>query len=185
MMLHLGEFQTMNVYIVEYDPAWEQLFLEESKLFQAILQDNCVAIHHIGSTSVPGLAAKPVIDMMPVVKSLAQVDQVAGEFEKLGYEVLGEFGIPGRRYMRKGGENRTHQVHFFSESDQENIHRHLAFRDYLKANPEVAEAYAALKRELAQKYPRDIIAYNMGKNDFIQGIEAKLREKWLHAGPGE
>ena len=93
---------------------------------------------------------------MPVVKDLESVDLISSEFEAIGYEYLGEFGIIGRRYLRKGGEKRTHQVHIFAQSDRTNIERHLAFRDYLCSHEDTKAAYAKLKSELAKKYPYDL-----------------------------
>ena len=89
-----------HIVVVEYNPEWDREFEKESALIKDVLGDNCIAIHHIGSTAVSGLAAKPIIDMMPVVKSLEAVDAVRDGLEALGYEYMGEFGIPGRRYMR-------------------------------------------------------------------------------------
>ena len=94
-----------HIIVVEYRPEWAQEYASEERKIREILGDNCAAIYHIGSTSVPGLAAKPIIDIMPVVKSLPLVDGKAAEFEKIGYEYLGEFGIPGRRlpvHARRG-----------------------------------------------------------------------------------
>ena len=85
-----------HVIVTEYNPLWPQLYRQEAEQIRAILRDNCVAIHHIGSTAVVGLCAKPVIDIMPVVVSLARVDAQKKAFEAIGYEVLGEFGIAGR-----------------------------------------------------------------------------------------
>ena len=90
-----------HITVVDYRPEWEQMFENEARVIWKILGDNCVAVHHIGSTAVKGLAAKPIIDIMPVVKSLESVDAVATEFERMGYEYLGEFGIEGRRYLRR------------------------------------------------------------------------------------
>ena len=104
------------------------------------------------------------------------MDRVKSEFEKIGYEYMGEFGIPGRRYLRKGGEKRTHQIHVFAQTDIYNIKRHLAFRDYLRTHSDVREAYAKLKRELAEKYPYDIDGYCDGKDDFVKEIEEKAAE---------
>ncbi len=160
-----------HVIVVDYDPQWEVKFQKEAVCIRQILGENCKEIHHIGSTSVPGLAAKPVIDIMPVVHSLERVDAAAEEFEKIGYEYLGEFGIPGRRYLRKGGDERTHQIHIFQETDQKNIHRHLAVRDYLRDHEESRRAYAKLKRELALKYPYDIEGYCDGKEEFVRELE--------------
>lgn len=162
-----------HVIVTEYNNSWPHMFSEEAAKIRRILGDNCTEIYHIGSTSVKGLAAKPVIDIMPVVKSLLSVDSVSSEFEKIGYEYLGEFGIPGRRYLRKGGDNRTHQIHIFEKSDFENINRHLAFRDFLRARPDVRDRYSALKKELANAYPYDIESYCDGKDEFVKKYEAE------------
>ena len=82
-----------HIIVTDYDPRWPAEYEKESEKIKAILGENCVAIYHIGSTAVPGLAAKPIIDIMPVVRSLEKTDQKASEFEKEGYEYLGEFGI--------------------------------------------------------------------------------------------
>ncbi len=169
-----------HVTVKEYDSNWTDAFESESKLIKNILGENCTAIHHIGSTAVEGLAAKPIIDIMPVVKSLDAVDRAVPLFVEAGYEFMGELGIPGRRYLRKGGIERTHQVHIFSddgESGTRDIERHLAVRDYLRANKTVAEEYGALKQRLAKKYPYDIEAYCDGKDSFVQSLERSAL-KW-------
>ena len=141
-----------HIVVVDYDPLWPLLFRKEADAISRILGDNLVLIHHIGSTSVPFLAAKPIIDIMPVVKDLSDVDAVSEEFVKLGYEYLGEFGIKGRRYLRKGGQKRTHQIHIFQMEDDTNILRHLAFRDYLRSHRDVAMEYAELKKDLVMTW---------------------------------
>ena len=160
-----------HITVTEYDPLWPQKFQAESRLIRGILADNCLAIYHIGSTAVPGLAAKPIIDIMAVVKSLVQVDDAAEDFSQIGYEYLGEFGIAGRRYLRKGGEERTHQIHIFQADDWHNIGRHLAFRDYLRSHEKERSEYAAIKTELAQRFPYDIDGYCDGKAHFVQEME--------------
>lgn len=160
-----------HIVVVDYDPLWPLLFRKEADAISRILGDNLVLIHHIGSTSVPFLAAKPIIDIMPVVKDLSGVDAVSGEFVKLGYEYLGEFGIKGRRYLRKGGQERTHQIHIFQMEDDTNILRHLAFRDYLRSHRDVAMEYAALKKDLAARFPYDMDGYCDGKDAFVKKIE--------------
>lgn len=164
---------TQHVTITPYNPEWPQMFEREAKQIKLILGSNCVCVYHIGSTSIEGLDAKPIIDIMPVVKSINRVDWVAAEFTKIGYEYMGEFGITGRRYLRKGGDERTHQVHIFAQSDKENIERHLAFRDYLRVHEEIKNAYAALKRKLARQYPYDIDGYCEGKDEFVKRVEEK------------
>ena len=128
-------------------------------------------IFHIGSTSVPNLKAKPIIDILLVVNDINELDTYSEQFERLGYEVMGEFGIKGRRYFRKGGDNRTHQIHAFQYNNIEEIERHLAFRDYLREHPEVCIQYGELKSQLAKQYPNDIDGYGDGKDDFVKSVE--------------
>lgn len=105
-----------HITVVNYDPEWPSKYVRERDYITEILKENCISIYHIGSTSVPGLAAKPIIDIMAVVRSLEKVDTVAEKFSEIGYEYLGEFGITGRRYLRKGGDERTHQIHIFKRT---------------------------------------------------------------------
>lgn len=165
-----------HIVVVEYNPKWAEMFQTEKTKIKAILGGNCIAIHHIGSTSVPGLAAKPIIDIMPVVHNLEDVDNMASAFADIGYEYMGEFGIPGRRYLRKGGDERTHQIHIFSQDNITDIERHLAARDYLRAHREVCIQYANLKKELAKQYPYDIDGYCDGKHEFVQKMEKEALE---------
>ncbi len=162
---------SQHITVTEYDPLWTKKFEEESLLIREIIADNCIAVYHIGSTSVPGLAAKPIIDMMVVVKSLEKVDDATEDFLKMGYEYLGEFGIAGRRYLRKGGDERTHQIHIFQADDWNNIGRHLAFRDYMRTHEKERDEYAKMKIALAQKFPYDIDGYCDGKEAFVRKME--------------
>ena len=145
--------------------------VRERDYITEILKDNCISIYHIGSTSVPGLAAKPIIDIMVVVRSLERVDTVAEKLSNIGYEYLGEFGIAGRRYLRKGGDERTHQIHIFQADDWNNIGRHLAFRDYMRTHERERNQYAKIKKDLAQKFPYDIDGYCNGKENFVREME--------------
>lgn len=162
------------IVLVPYDEAWPQAFASEAARLRSALPDMFVDLQHVGSTSVPGLLAKPVIDMLAVVRSVEALDEWRDTFESLGYEVMGEFGIPGRRYFRKDDPSgkRTHQVHAFSESSSE-IARHLNFRDYLRVHEDAAEAYALLKRRLARECADDMRCYTNGKTAFIRDIEER------------
>ncbi|WP_239635461.1 GrpB family protein [Paenibacillus sp. H1-7] len=140
---------------------------------RSIFGQELVDIHHIGSTSVPGLKAKPIIDIMPVVKDIKQVDSFNEQMRSLGYECMGEFGMSGRRYFRKGGDNRTHQVHVFQADNEEDITRHLAVRDYLRTHSDDTQRYGELKESLARQFPRDIEAYMDGKDTFVKELETK------------
>ncbi len=161
----------MNITVVDYNPDWKRKYETEARRISALLGENLVAIYHIGSTSVEGLKAKPIIDIMPVVRDLSLVDEKRSGFEELGYEYMGEFGIPGRRYLRKGGDNRTHQIHIFGRESQSEILRHLAVPAYLRAHKDAAREYGQLKEELAQKYPHDIDGYCDGKDAFVKKLE--------------
>ena len=171
-----------HIIVVDYDPCWEQQYLAEAKTIRAILGENCTAIFHIGSTAVRGLKAKPIIDIMPVVSSIAAVDEKQGAFEETGYEYLGEFGMAQRRYLRKGGDERTHQVHIFQETDRINIERHLAVRDFLRAHSEIARQYGALKESLARRYPYDFEGYCDGKDAFVKDLEHQAL-RWKQNAP--
>ena len=134
------------VEVVDYDPQWINSFnIEQSILFQ-IIGDNAKQIEHIGSTSVVGLSAKSVIDILIEVTSLKKPDKNNQKFISLNYEVKGENGIKGRRYFQKGGNQRSHHIHTFEVGD-DNLMHHRAFRDYLTAHPEVANEYSQIKRQ--------------------------------------
>ena len=162
-----------HITVENYNPEWPLMYKRERDCIAEILKDNCIYIYHIGSTAVPGLPAKPIIDIMAVVKSLEKVDIVAEKFLNSGYEYLGEFGIAGRRYLRKGGDERTHQIHIFQADDWNNIGRHLAFREYMRTHEKERNEYAKLKKALAKKFPYDIDGYCLGKDDFIRETEKR------------
>jgi GrpB-like predicted nucleotidyltransferase (UPF0157 family) len=135
--------------MVDYDPAWPRLYEMEATRVRAALGEDDAAIEHMGSTAVPGLAAKPVID---VSVGLRRLDLSAGQIaavEALGYEYLGDNGLPGRLFFRRSeAGRRTHHLHVV-ELDGEHWHRHRALRDYLRAHPDEVERYAAEKLRLA------------------------------------
>jgi len=107
------------------------------------------------------------------LKSKPKIDSFNERMELLGYECMGELGMKGRRYFRKGGDNRTHQVHVFQRDNKEDIIRHLAVRDYLRTHPDEANRYGELKDNLAKQFPGDIEAYMDGKDAFVKELERK------------
>ena len=163
-----------KVEVVPYNPKWREMFKVESKRITEVLGENIVNLHHIGSTAIPNIYAKPIIDLLIEVKYIAKVDDFDSQMESLGYEVMGEFGIVGRRYFRKHNHEgvRTHHIHIF-EFGSKQIERHLAFRNYMIVHPEEAQKYSKLKCELAKKYPTNIEQYMDGKDSFIQAIDKK------------
>ena len=167
-----------KIKVVEYDKNWIKLFEKEAMLIKEVFKSEIVEIYHIGSTSVPGLKAKPIIDIMPVVKDIEKVDGYNEEMKKIGYEPKGEYEIKGRRFFIKGGGNRTHHVHIFQYNNGEAIERHLAVRNYLRAYKDEADKYAEVKTKGAEKYPHDINGYCDYKDKFVKDLEKKALE-WI------
>ncbi|NEQ99829.1 MAG: GrpB family protein [Cyanothece sp. SIO2G6] len=163
-----------KIEVVPHNPAWQAAFELEARCVAAALGANVAEVYHIGSTSIPGIYAKPIIDLMVAVGAIAPVDRQTPAMGERGYEAMGEYGIPGRRYFRKDNAagTRTHHVHVF-EMGSDQIERHLAFRDYMRAHPKEARAYSDLKQMLAKAHPTDIEAYMDGKDGFIQAIDTK------------
>lgn len=170
-----GKKQARIIEVVTYDPKWEEEYQREAKEIQNVMSDEIVEIHHIGSTSIPNIDAKPVIDILIGVKDIEKVDKYNEKMEQLGYIARGEHGITGRRFFLKGFYNRTHHVHIFQTRSSE-IERHLNFRDYMIAHPKDAKNYGELKRELAVRFRNDIEGYCDGKDDFIKDIDKRAAE---------
>jgi len=165
------------IRVVDYDPGWPEKYQAERQVLVGALGDIIVRIHHIGSTAVPGLAAKPTIDILPEVTDINELDRYNSEMVKLGYTPRGEYGIPGRRYFHKGEPDRTHHLHAFNAGAPAAI-RHIAFRDYLIAHPRIAREYGELKRRCARECDNDIEKYGDLKNDFIKFHE-NLALEWI------
>ena len=179
----VGKRHNMIVEVVPYRAEWKAMFREEAERVRGVLGDELLRVFHIGSTSVPGIQAKPVIDLLPVVKDIQKLDTFRCEFLTLGYEPMGEYGIPGRRFYRKGGERRTHHIHAFQYDNAYAILRHTAFCAYLRESPAVRDEYAALKARLAEQFPADIEAYCDGKDSFVKQVEREaLIWYWNTAG---
>jgi len=172
-----------KVCVVDYKPSWLSNFEAEQKTLQHTFLDQAISINHIGSTSIPNLAAKPVIDILIEAKDINNVDELNNTLEALGYQAKGEFGMPGRRFFIKNDASgeRSYQIHVFETGNKE-LHRHLTFRDYMRAHPEEAVVYGNLKKELAKEFPHDIHAYCCGKDAYIKGIDKKAAE-WQDPSP--
>jgi GrpB-like predicted nucleotidyltransferase (UPF0157 family) len=161
----------MTPLIVPHDPHWKDIFLQEQAALQAALAEHARVIHHIGSTSIPNILAKPIIDILIEADSLDSIDNHTQDMQSLSYEPMGEFGIPTRRYFRKSNPQsiRTHHVHIF-ETGSPHLHRHLAFRDYLLAHPSVAQDYSQLKASIT-KSNTSPEHYITAKDPFIKQTE--------------
>jgi GrpB-like predicted nucleotidyltransferase (UPF0157 family) len=166
-----------KVEVVPHDPLWRDAFEAEAKQVAAALGEKVVAVHHIGSTAIPNIYAKPVVDLLVEIGDITEVDNRSSAMESLGYEVMGEYGIPGRRYFRKDNPEgiRTHNLHAFEAGSAE-VERHLTFRDYMVAHPVDAQRYSALKRKLAEEHPQSMDGYMDGKDGFIKEMDRRAAQ---------
>ena len=171
----------MKVTIVEYRPEWRQVFEEEKRILQLALAEVPAQIEHIGSTSVEGLAAKPIIDIMIGLEDFSIADSlVVPKIKALAYEHIKKYEdvMPFRRFFIKeeAGPVRTHQIHMVG-IETEFWERQLLFRDYLRQNESVAARYASLKKELAEREWADVNEYADAKTEFIREMEREARDK--------
>lgn len=164
----------MKVEIVNYNPAWPALYEKEKEIILKACGNKVHSIEHIGSTSVPGLGAKPVIDILLGVSELKNADEVIPVLQELGYTYRNDFEdiMPYRRYFSKVGKVHVHSV----ETGSPFWKRHIQFRDYLRAHDEVRDDYFSLKSELAQNEWGDGNDYAFAKTEFIRGIEKTASE---------
>jgi GrpB-like predicted nucleotidyltransferase (UPF0157 family) len=172
------------IVIVDYDPQWPAMFAAEQVRLLDVVGDWVTDIEHIGSTSVPGLGAKPVIDMLVGVRALTDADaRCIQPICGLGYEYIQEFEtvMPFRRYFRRLTDELKHSHHIhLVEQESEFWERHLLFRDYLRTYPEQAREYEQLKRRLAPQFS-DVNDYAQAKTEFIRAAEARARD-WRPSG---
>lgn len=163
---------TREVRVVPYDSNWPSQYEQEAIRIRGVFGKEIVATHHIGSTSIPGMSAKPIIDLLVEVRDIEKVDSYNKGMIALGYEPRGELGIPRRRYFSREEPKdvRTHHVHAY-QSDNIELERHLAFRDYMIAHPEDAKNYCELKIVLARRFQWDIDGYISGKHRYMERME--------------
>jgi GrpB-like predicted nucleotidyltransferase (UPF0157 family) len=161
--------------LVPHRAEWEAIFREEKARLLSGLGARVTAVEHVGSTAIPGLVAKPIIDIIVALKRFEDGFRCVPFMESLGYCFLGEYGIPGRHYFRTNSEIVKFHVHMFQKDDPA-VWRHLAFRDYLLARPETAAEYAALKMKLKETCGDDAQKYTDGKAGFINHIVARATD---------
>lgn len=159
-----------TVHLVEYDPIWREKFEEERQSILHAVKKKAFGIEHVGSTSIEGLSAKPIIDIVVGVQSLDDVDSMKAPLERAGYEYVHKPELEDRRFFRKGewGNGTTH-VHI-CEYEGSQWKEKLAFRDYLRARPAVAKEYEELKQTLASQYKNDRPTYTREKEPFIKSV---------------
>ncbi len=166
--------ERLPVELVPHRPEWAAMARDEAKrLREAIGENILIEIHHIGSTAIPGIHAKPTVDLMPLVTNLSELDARKADVCALGYEWRGEFGISGRRFLTRMSDDRRQRlfnVHCF-EASMPDVDRHLAFRDYMLTHPGRAKAYEAEKFRARDMQPDDTLAYSQEKGPWIKAAE--------------
>lgn len=169
------------VKLSPYTDQWKNEFNKEKELLNSTVGDHVLAIEHVGSTSIEGLDAKPIIDIAMGVKSLDTVNDFRELLESIGYNYRGDGGIEGRVLFAKGSEElRTHHLHI--EVLNSNIwENHIYFRDYLRLHMEYIDEYSKLKNELALKFADDRGAYTKEKDKFISMVLEKAMEEFSNA----
>src|SRR5262245_37231903 len=175
----MEQYGSGQIVVTDYNPEWPAMFEQERAKLDSALGSLALAIEHVGSTAVSGLAAKPIIDLLVAVHSLEEARSRCIEALRiLGYKYMPEYQswLPGELFFRKGLPGPwTHHVHVMEPSNP-GWERRLLFRDYLRAHPNAADAYMNLKRRLAASFKDDIAAYRNGKDVFVQEAVAKARQ---------
>ncbi len=167
-----------EVALVPHNPEWSQLAEEEAKRILEQLSIPVIGVYHIGSTSIPGIKAKPILDFVIEVEDLDDIIRSTEMLGELGYISKGEYGIPGRQFFTKDTDGeRSHHLHVFQQGHPD-IERHLVFRDFLRANPEAAHKYEIIKEKLAKRFPKESGSYTEAKSDFILSMDEVARY-WL------
>ena len=170
------ELRAEPVVVVPYDPAWPATFALLRDRIAPALGDLAVGIEHVGSTAVPGLDAKPIVDIDVVIRHAGDLRAVAGRLATLGYTHLGDLGIIGREAFRATPDLPRHHL-YVCAAGALTLQAHLSLRDALRADPDLAAEFAALKRGLAQRYRDDRDAYSEGKSAFVASVLRAVRER--------
>ncbi|GLO64565.1 MULTISPECIES: GrpB family protein [Oceanobacillus] len=159
----------MKVRLTGYTPNWKTMYKEEQANLRCIFGKEILSFEHFGSTAIPGMLAKPVVDMMCIVKDIYRIDSYNTYMDGVGYDIAGEWGIEGRRLFRKGGVNRSHHIHVYQYGNPQ-IDRHLILRDYLLQHSSEAAQYSAFKEKIAKRYTYTS-EYSKAKKQFVSDLE--------------
>lgn len=169
------EERAQPVEVVPYDPAWPATFETLRERIASVLGELAVGIEHVGATAVPGLDAKPIVDIDVVIRDAGDFDAVAQRLARLGYFSLGDLGIVDREAFRAPAGTPRHHL-YVCTSGSAALQAHLTLRDALRADPALAAAYGALKRDLAVEFRDDRDSYTEGKTAFIRTVLLDVRE---------
>ena len=164
-----------NIVVEPYDEVWAQAFIDIKNELDEVLGKTVLSIEHVGSTSVKGLSAKPIIDIDVVIENISMLEQVIEALAKIGYQHEGDQGIPGREAFKYDGKDHLMKHHLYvCAKDSSELKRHTMFRDYLRSHPEAVREYSRVKEEGAKLYPHDIDNYIDYKTPFIKSIYEKI-----------
>jgi GrpB-like predicted nucleotidyltransferase (UPF0157 family) len=163
---------SLAVQVLDYDPDWPRIFLQLRDHIWPSVQDVAVAIEHVGSTSVPGMAAKPVIDIDVVIPCSSDLPLVTQRLAVLGYQPRGDLGVEDREAFRKPENQPPHHLYVCVQNTLA-LRNHIAVRDYLRSHPTEATAYSELKKRLAERFQHERERYGQGKTDFILALLEK------------
>ena len=166
---------TKHIVVEPFDEHWRLDFLKIQNELTDALGQLAISIEHVGSTSVQGLSAKPIIDIDVVIKDYNALKDTISALEKIGYQYEGDLGIPGREAFRYDGKDHLKKHHLYvCPADSPELKRHIAFRNYLRTHPDAVRKYSLIKEEGAKKYPDDIERYIEYKSPFIEGIYSEM-----------
>ena len=166
---------TRNIVVLPYDENWKKAFEDIKNELDVVLKDLVLSIEHVGSTSVEGLSAKPIIDIDVVIEDRSRLDGVITALGKIGYTHEGDQGIPGREAFKYDGKEHLMKHHLYvCSKDASELKRHISFRDYLREHPEAVREYSRVKEEGARLFPHDIDSYIEHKSPFIESIYKEI-----------
>ena len=166
---------TRNIVVAPYDEGWARDFEAIASEIRDALGGLALDIVHVGSTSVSGLSAKPIIDIDVVIRDYASFNAVVSALKAIGYYHEGHLGIAGREAFGYEGRSHLRKHHLYvCPQDSPELKRHIAFRDYLRDHPDAVNAYSRIKAEGAARYPHDIEGYIAHKSPFIESIYRKM-----------
>jgi GrpB-like predicted nucleotidyltransferase (UPF0157 family) len=167
-----------KVICVDYDSNWPVEFEKIKHFLMGLLQDHVIAIEHVGSTSIVGCSAKPILDIDLVIERKEEFDSVKTILESVGYAHRGNQGIEGREVFKRLFEDEFMAYHLYCcQKDSEELLRHLSLRTYLSDHPKIRDEYSELKKSLAKQYPDQILDYMEGKDDFIKKMLSDAESK--------
>jgi GrpB-like predicted nucleotidyltransferase (UPF0157 family) len=169
------KYTTNHKYeLVDYSTDWPEWFIIESSIIKDIVGDVALGIQHVGSTAIPGMKAKPQLDILMTVKNISDIDAYNEPMKKAGYEVYGDIlDKGGRLFSRWNGGTKTVNLHVY-QPDSPIVLEYIAVRDYLLANPDEALKYSAFKTDLYNKYPNDYLKYREHKDPYMISLQERI-----------